>query len=85
MRNLSEVINKILREIPESNQKFINELKNNLSSVSCAAPKLIPMWWNEVYATIQGNIPEKLNKEWHFKILSIFSIKPIEEIKEYFK
>jgi len=40
------------------------------------------MWWNEVHETLWCFIPEKPSEEWQFKILSIFSTKSVEELKE---
>ena len=82
MRDLSNILQQIINEIPITEQEFTNNLKDNLSSVSCAAPELINMWWNEVHETLWNFIPEKPNKEWQFKILSIFSTKTVEELKE---
>jgi len=81
-RNLSNIIQQMIDEIPFDEQDFINNLKDNQSSVSCVAPELISMWWNVVYETLWCFIPEKPNEEWQFKILSIFSTKTVEELKE---
>ena len=81
-RNLSNIIQQMIDEIPFDEQDFINNLKDNQSSVSCVAPELISMWWNEIHETLWNFIPEKPNKEWQFKILSIFSTKTVEELKE---
>ena len=81
-RNLVNIIQQMIDEIPITEQDFINSLKDNQNSVSYAAPELMSMWWNEVHETLWYFIPEKPNKEWQFKILSIFSTKTVEELKE---
>lgn len=60
-------------------------MKDNQSSVCFSAPELLSMWWDEVHDTLCNHIPEIPNEEWQFKVLSIFSTKSVEELKEIFK
>ena len=83
-RNLDEVIVEMLTEIPESEQDLIIELRDNLSSVVYAAPELISMWWQEVYSTLWGHMPEHPTEEWQYKILSIYSTKSMDELRKIF-
>lgn len=52
MRDLVTVINRMLDEIPATEDDLIAELKDNRSSASCSAPELMSVWWNEVYDTL---------------------------------
>jgi len=81
-RNLETVIKNIINEIPNSEESFISQLKDNQSSVHFAAPELMNMWWNEVHSTLCSYIPEKPNQEWQFKVLSIFSTRSVGELKQ---
>lgn len=84
-RNLMSVIDEILMNMPDTETKFKYQLKDNKSSVSCAAPELMGFWWNNVYETLLDNIPNKPTEEWQYKILSIFSTKSIKELKMAFE
>lgn len=84
-RNLEDVIEEMIKEIPSSEQRFINQLKDNQTSVNFSAPELLGMWWDEVHGTLCSHIPEIPNEEWQFKVLSIFSTKSVEELKEILK
>ena len=83
-RDLMNVIEKIIKEIPLTEENFINELNDRLSSVRYSAPELINMWWNETFKTLLSNLPkpEDIKEEWQFKVVSIFSGKCIDKIKE---
>jgi len=84
-RNLVNIIQQMIDEIPITEQDFINSLKDNQNSVSYAAPELMSMWWNEVVDTLWDFIPETPTEEWQFKVLSIFSTKTVDELKRIFK
>ena len=83
-RNLNNVVKEILTVIPSTEEGFIAELKDRLSSITFSAPELMGMWWDEVYSTLMGNLPEKPTEEWQFQVLSIFSAKTVEDIKRIF-
>ena len=83
MRNLCDVIEHILNEIPEIEQDLISTLNDILQSVYCTAPELMRFGWEEVYNTLWNYIPEPPIKEWQYEVLSIFSTKPKEELKKY--
>lgn len=86
MRELSNVIEEMLKVIPSTEEDLITSLKDNLESVRFSAPEVMGMRWNQVYYnTICDNIfkDNKIpNKEWQYQVLSIFSTKPIEQIKK---
>ena len=71
MRNLIDVIDQIINEVPKTEQELIDVLKDIQESVRCAAPELISMWWTEVQGALLDNLPGKPTKEWQYKILSI--------------
>jgi hypothetical protein len=84
-RNLCKIVEEMLEEIPTDQENFISSLKDNLSSVSYSAPEAIGFWWNQVYTTLQYYIPDKPIEEWHFKVMSIFSAKTVDDLKEEYK
>ena len=81
-RKLTDVIDEILEIIPEQETDFINQLKDIHASVSCAPPELFGTWWSETYETLWSNIPPKPTEYWQYKVLSIFSTKSVDEIKD---
>ena len=81
-RDLVNVIENIIAEIPSTEEDFINELNDRLGRVTYSAPELITMWWGETYRTLFSHIPEIPTKEWQFRIMSIFSKLDVDIIKE---
>lgn len=72
MRNLVEVIDNIIEEIPFTEGQLIDRLQDHKSSVSFAAPELITFWWNEVADTLWQEIGEP-TLDWQVKVAKIFS------------
>lgn len=73
MRDLSIVIDRIIAEVPEIEQDLVIELKSKKSSVRCAAPELMSMWWNEVHSTLCEYIFCNMTlNEWQEKVRKIF-------------
>jgi hypothetical protein len=72
MRNLYEVIEKMIEIIPEENNSLISQLKDIQASVSFAAPELRSFWWNECANTLNSNIVD-ITEDWQIKLGSIFS------------
>jgi hypothetical protein len=83
-RNLENVIEDTIKEIPESECNLICSLKSKQESVSLSAPELMYIWWQEVHDCLMYDIGEKPTEEWQYKVLSIFSTKTIEELKVIF-
>jgi len=84
-RNLVNIIQKMICEIPKTEIKFINRLKTSQQNVLFTAPELRYLRWEEVHETLWGFIPNMPTEEWQFKVLSIFSTKTLDELKEIFK
>jgi hypothetical protein len=84
MRELSNVIEAMLEKIPEENGLY-STLMSNLESTKFAPPEMIKhFWWSEVHSNLMEaiNIPKE---DWEFNVLSIFSTKSVEELREYFQ
>lgn len=85
MRNLVKVIDEMIKVIPEENEEFISELKRIQSDqIQWTAPESM-VRWEEISYTLQDYAIEEPMEEWQYKILSIWSMKSIDEIKESFK
>jgi len=86
MRNLVRVINDIVKFIPKDNFDFIKELERIKSDqIQWTAPESMVRWEEASYALedfLYNPIP---TEEWEFEILSIWSTKSIEEVKEEYK
>ena len=86
MRNLVNVINEMVENIPESEIDLIKELERIKSDqIQWTAPESMVRWEEVSYALQDYLYNPKPTKEWQFKILSIWSTKSIEEVKEYEK
>jgi len=88
MRNCCEVINQMLAFIPSDKTEFIKDLQQNHYDASFNAPE-DALQWHRTMRTLLKHIPiEKNNLEkddWEFEVLSIFTTKSIDELKEYFQ
>lgn len=82
-RNCCEVIDQMVEEIPKDQTKLLKDLEWNREDASFKAPEE-NLQWQRTMGTLQKNLPEP-KEEWEFKILSIFTTKPIKELKEVFK
>jgi len=80
-RDCCQVIIDMLNEIPDSEIEIIEALKINYEDAFFKAPEL-NIQWIQTSETLQNYIPLP-KKEWEFKILSIFSTIPIEDIKKF--
>lgn len=74
-----------MKEIPGENNDFIHQLESLKSSISYSSPELIPLRWKTFTEIFNTNIPFPPQEEWHFKVISIFIDKTIDEVKEMFK
>jgi len=74
VRNLALIIERILEKIP--NHKKWEDLKttleDNRTSVICAAPESMRMWWHEVAWALEDYIGEP-TEDWMKEIIEIFS------------
>jgi hypothetical protein len=82
-RNCCEVIAKMLEKIPEEKIELIKDLKWNYDDANYKAPEET-LQWQRTMETLMKHIPAP-TEDWEFKVLSIFTTKSIEEIKEMFK
>ena len=84
-RNCVEVIKLMLKEIPlvEENFKFISRLNWNLDDAYYKAPEE-NIQWIRTSETLQEYISIP-NLDWHYQVLSIFTTKSIEELKQMIK
>jgi hypothetical protein len=71
MRELNEVIEQILAEVPSDQEALVARLKSVHSSAMTAAPEMMPMWWRETAQLLSENLP-MLEKEWQNKVYEIW-------------
>ena len=81
-RNCCEVILEMIKEIPEEEAGLIDELNKDLEDASFKAPELT-IQWDRTMRTLMNHLP-KPSKDWHWKVLSIFTTKPVEALKAEF-
>ena len=82
MRNLDSVINELLAVIPESSEKLRDELEYVMYNIGYTAPEMMIVRWNEVHSILVDNLPEDPAEDWQWKAFSIFSTRPVDELKE---
>ncbi len=74
------VISQMLAFIPDDQTELISALKWNYEDSIYKAPEET-LQWNRTMQTLQKYIPKPI-EEWHFDVLSIFTTKTVEELKE---
>ena len=73
MRNLTDVINKMLEVIP-IDHGIAPILRDNKSSAAFAAPEMMGHWWSEVADNLQEYLGEP-DVEWKRRVQAIFADK----------
>lgn len=79
-RSCYSVIQRMLLHVPENETEFIKDLKWNLDDSIFKAPE-DTIQWERTMKTLIKHIPSP-KEEWHFKVLSIFTTKSIEQLKK---
>ena len=82
-RNCCEVIVKMLEKIPETEKDFIKALQWNYDDASYKAPEE-NIQWIRTHGTLVKHIKSP-TKDWEYEVLSIFTTRPVDEIKELVK
>lgn len=72
MRNLSDVVDKMLEVIPVENESLINQIKAARQSSLFAAPEMQSVFWNECASALISEIGEPV-VEWQKQVAAIFS------------
>ena len=78
-RNCQEVIAKMVAKIPKSKTKLLKDLKWNFEDAKYKAPEET-LQWERTMKTLLKHIPIP-TAEWEFKVLSIFTARSIDELK----
>ena len=80
MRNLIVLIEQMLSEIPQKEERLIDSLRDIQDSQRYRAPEDM-LGWELVSEELQNLNLNTRSAEWKFKICSIFSTMSVEEIK----
>lgn len=85
MRNIKEVIDKIINEIPTDLKDLIDALNRLKIDTNLRAPELDFENWNELHDIIFSyiNIDNQYLMDYELNIISIFTTKSISEIKHH--
>lgn len=83
MRYCANVIDQMLEHIPLDQINLIERLKWCLNDAGYRPPEDQFISFNYTMEALQENILE-IKEEWHFKVLSIFTNKTLEEYKEMY-
>jgi len=78
-----KVIEQMLLKIPKENRSIIKDLEWNYEDSTFKAPEQ-NIQWQRTMQTLEKHIPRP-NKIWEWEILSIFTTKPVNKLKEEFK
>lgn len=72
MRNLTTVIDQILKVIPDSEIDIAYDLLDLKSSAMFAAPETMPFWWQETADYLNENVQD-FTQEWAQRVFKIFT------------
>lgn len=79
MRNLIDVINEMLKVIPESEEALRKDLEYHKDSQSYRAPEDMIQWKLTHKSLVEHMFPVK--EDWQWEVWSVWSTKSIEELK----
>lgn len=82
MRPLNAVINEMLMHIPEDH-RLARQLKHIQGDIPYTAPEAMGIRWNQAYNELCHLVPIP-KEDWEFKVISIFSTNPEEELRKAF-
>jgi len=82
-RICTEVISEMLKKIPVSEKLLISDLEWNYEDASYKAPEET-IQWKRTMETLMKHI-DPPTKDWEYEVLSIFTMQPIDNLKEIFK
>ena len=81
-RDCCTVIKQMLEKIPEDQTELISDLNWNYEDAGYKAPEETLQWERTMQTLMKHMLqPQHL---WHFEVLSIFTTKSIEQLKEDF-
>lgn len=80
-RECSAVIRLMMNKIPKSKKKFLEELEWNYND-SCYKPPEETIQWVRTHDTLRRNIRLPPSEDWEWEVLSIFTNKSVNELKE---
>ena len=83
-RNCCVVIRQMLEKVPSDKEDFIEALRWNLNDASYKAPEET-LQWERTAETLQRYIPYPPTEDWQFEVLSIFMVKPVNELRAELK
>lgn len=78
-----EVITEMLAHVPQTNTDLIEALAWNYNDSLYKAPEET-LQWEKTMKSLQTFIPKPV-EDWEFKVLSIFTTKTVEELKQLSK
>lgn len=82
-RNCCAVIARMLVLVPKDRVDFIKDLEWNYEDASYKAPEET-LQWERTMQTLQKHIP-KPSEDWEWSMLSIFTVKEVDEVKKSFE
>jgi hypothetical protein len=80
-RECSTIIRLMINKIPKSKKKFLEELEWNYND-SCYKPPEETIQWVRTHDTLMRNIKLPPREDWEWEVLSIFTNKSVNELKE---
>lgn len=79
-RNCAIIIRQMIDKIPAEKTEFIKDLEWNYEDTCYKAPEE-NIQWQRTMLTLRKHIPTPI-LDWEYEILSIFTTRPIEELKK---
>lgn len=71
-RHLPDVIDQIIKVIPQTEKGFIEELEDNKSSAEFSSPETIRLRWEMTAETLYNNIGNGPLKAWQQEVVDIW-------------
>ena len=72
MRDLDEIIDKMLNVIPSAEKDLIASLKSTQDSFRYSAPEIARIWWMQTLKILENDVGEP-TEDWQKEVQRIFS------------
>jgi len=81
-RDLTTVIQQMLVHIPEDARCIRGDFSSILTSIPYSPPEDWQFCWQRTQEALESEIGLIPSKDWHYQIISIWSMQTIESLKE---
>ena len=73
MRDLSEVIDSMVKLIPAEEEDFLDQLESYKQSYHYSSPEMRPTWWRMVAGALYEKFGDEPQEKWQLNVLEVWN------------